>query len=307
MATILITPLMSCSARLPVYILFIGSFIEPRYGALWAAATLFGMHLVGIVVAMPLAWLLNHKVLKSGRSPFILELPEYRFPHWPNVRRRVYDAAMDFLRGVAGIIFALSITIWALAYFPHSEKTSETAYTQFAQTQKLDIKSVRTLAAELKVAEQKQKLKAELESSLRAAHLRDSFLGRFGRWVQPIFQPLGFDWKISVAILAAFPAREVFISTLGIIYSVVDTDAEPEALSKKLSNEKKPDGTPLYSVLLAVTVMVFFALCAQCMSTLAAIRRELRSTRWAVTVFVVFTAIAYLMAMAVWQIGSLFV
>ncbi len=306
MATILITPLMSCSARLPVYILFIGSFIEPRYGALWAAVTLFGMHLVGIVVAMPLAWLLNRKVLKTGQSPFILELPEYRMPHWPNVWRRVYDAAMDFLRGVAGIIFALSITIWALAYFPHAQKTTDSVYTAFSQEKKMPVKEVHSLATETKLSEKAQALKSDLDNALRAAHLRESYLGHFGRWVQPVFAPLGFDWKISVAILAAFPAREVFISTLGIIYSVADTDAEPEALSKKLLNEKKKDGSPLYSVLLAVTVMIFFALCAQCMSTLAAIRRELRSTRWAITVFIVLTSIAYLMAMAVWQVGSLF-
>jgi ferrous iron transport protein B len=295
MATILIAPLMSCSARLPVYVLFIGAFIEPRYGALWAAVALFGMHLVGIAVAMPLAWLLNRKVLKTGTSPFILEMPEYHLPHWPNVRRRIYDAAQNFLQRVGGVIFALSIVIWALAYFPHSQKTLEKEAAAYAAQKGVPKGVVLSNPSE----------HPEFQNALRAAYLRDSFLGRFGRAVEPIFQPLGFDWKISVGILAAFPAREVFISTLGIIYSVTDADEDPTALGKKLKTEKRPDGTPVYSPLLAVTIMVFFALCAQCMSTLATIRRELMSTRWAVAVFFALTGLAYLAGLLVWQVGNL--
>ncbi|MBS0618369.1 MAG: ferrous iron transporter B [Spirochaetes bacterium] len=286
MATILIAPLMSCSARLPVYVLFIGAFIEPRYGALWAAATLFGMHLVGIAVALPLAWLLNRKVLKTGTSPFILELPEYRKPHWPNVWRRVYDAAQNFLRRVGGIIFALSIVIWALAYFPHSPQTAATELQQFKLETGID--SNQSLSPD----------------RLRAAYLRESFLGRFGRAVEPAFAPLGFDWKISVAVLSAFPAREVFISTLGIIFSVSDAKDDPAALGKKLLQEKKSTGEAMYSTLLAISVMIFFALCAQCMSTLATIRRELNSTKWAVIVFVTLTSLAYVASLIVYQVGS---
>jgi ferrous iron transport protein B len=297
MATILIAPLMSCSARLPVYVLFIGAFIEPRFGALWAAFALFGMHLVGIAVAMPLAWLLNRKVLKTGTSPFILEMPEYHLPHWPNVWRRVYDAAKNFLQRVGGVIFALSIVIWALAYFPHSEKTLEKEAAAYAAQKKVPKSVLLSNPSE----------HPEFQNTLRAAYLRDSFLGRFGRAVEPVFQPLGFDWKISVGILAAFPAREVFISTLGIIYSVTDAEDDPTALGKKLTGEKRPDGTPVYSALLAVTIMVFFALCAQCMSTLATIRRELMSTRWAVAVFFTLTGLAYLAGLLVWQVGNLFV
>lgn len=294
MATILIAPLMSCSARLPVYVLFIGAFIEPRFGALWAAIALFGMHLVGIAVALPLAWLLNHKVLKTGQSPFILELPEYHLPHWPNVRRRVYDAAKDFLQRVGGVIFALSIVIWALAYFPHSRATLEKEARAYAEQTGTPQKAL--LATPEKYP--------EFAGALRAAYLRDSLLGRFGRAVEPVFRPLGFDWKISVGILAAFPAREVFISTLGIIYSVTDADDDPMALGKRLAAETKPDGSAVYSPLLAVTIMVFFALCAQCMSTLAVIRRELLSTRWALAVFFTLTMLAYLAGLFVWQIGS---
>lgn len=267
MATILIAPLMSCSARLPVYVLFIGAFVEPKFGALWAAAALFAMHLVGIAIAMPLAWLLNRKILKTSESPFILELPEYHMPHWPNVWRRVYDSARGFLVRVGTIIFALSIVIWALAYFPHDKKFTGT------------------------------------ETEIRAQHLSDSYLGRMGRAVEPAFAPLGFDWKISIAVLAAFPAREVFVSTLGIIYSVADAKDEPAALGKKLSDEKKLDGSQAYTALVALSIMVFFALCAQCMSTLATIRRELMSTSWAVAVFVVMTSLAYVASFLIYQIG----
>ncbi|HRP70240.1 MAG TPA: nucleoside recognition domain-containing protein, partial [Turneriella sp.] len=305
MATILIAPLMSCSARLPVYVLFIGAFIEPRAGALWAAVALFGMHLVGITVALPLAWLLNRKVLKAGEGTFMLELPEYRLPHWPNVFRRVYDAGSDFIKTVGTIVFALSIVIWALVYFPHSEKTYNKELSAFAQSSQLNTTSLTKILNKKKPTEKEKTIKADFDNTLRAAYLRDSLMGRFGRTIEPIFEPLGFDWKISVAVLSAFPAREVFVSTLGIIFSVTDAEENSTALGKKLVNEKKSDGTPAYSILVAISIMVFFALCAQCMSTLATIRRELMSTRWAVTVFVVLTSLAYLASLGVYQIGRL--
>ncbi|MBX3723052.1 MAG: ferrous iron transporter B [Turneriella sp.] len=303
MATILIAPLMSCSARLPVYVLFIGAFIEPRLGALWAAAALFGMHLVGIAVAMPLAWLLNRKILKTGESPFILELPEYRRPYLPNVFRRVYDAATDFLKRVGTIIFALSIIIWALAYFPHRQSTYDSGISTFAKSADLDRTAVEALLKKNNLSEAEAGQKLEVENALRAAYLRDSFLGTFGRAVEPVFRPLGFDWKISVAILAAFPAREVFVSTLGIIFSVTDAKDDPAALGKKLAAEKKADGKPAYDTLLALSIMIFFALCAQCMSTLATVRRELGSTGWAVGLFFAMTSLAYVISLAVYQIG----
>jgi len=303
MATILIAPLMSCSARLPVYVLFIGAFIEPRFGALWAAVALFGMHLVGISIAMPLAWLLNRHVLKkTGESPFILELPEYHMPRLQNVWRRVYDATMNFLKRVGGIIFALSIIIWALAYFPHSQKLTNLTTMQFAVEKGIKVTHLPTHIANLKPDERKV-FEDELQTKLQSVHLRDSYLGRFGAAIEPFFRPLGFDWKISVAVLAAFPAREVFVSTLGIIYSVNDADENSEVLGKQLLAEKKADGKPAYDALLALSVMVFFALCAQCMSTLATIRRELDSTRWAVTVFVVLTGLAYGASYMVYQTG----
>jgi len=242
---------------------------------------------------MPLAWLLNRKILKTGESPFILELPEYHIPHWPNVWRRVYDAAKNFITRVGTIIFALSIVIWALAYFPHSKKTVETEIISYAKEAGISVTEART-----------QPMDADFENRLRAAYLRDSLLGTFGRAVEPVFRPLGFDWKISVAILAAFPAREVFVSTLGIIFSVTDAKDDPALLGKKLQDEKRSDGTPAYSALLAISIMVFFALCAQCMSTLATIRRELMSTRWAVGVFVILTSLAYVISLAVYQIGT---
>lgn len=304
MATILIAPLMSCSARLPVYVLFIGAFIEPRFGALWAAVALFAMHLVGISIAMPLAWLLNHKVLKkTSESPFILELPEYHLPHLQNVWRRVYDAAMNFLRRVGGIIFALSIVIWALAYFPHSQKLTNITKMQFAIEKGIKVTEFESHLANLETTERKT-MEEDLQTKLQSVHLRDSYLGHFGIAVEPFFRPLGFDWKISVAVLAAFPAREVFVSTLGIIFSVNDAQDTPEVLGKQLMAEKKPDGTPAYDGWLAVSVMIFFALCAQCMSTLATIRRELDSTGWAITVFVVMTSLAYGASYAVYQLGQ---
>jgi ferrous iron transport protein B len=231
-------------------------------------------------------------------------MPEYHLPYWPNVWRRIYNAAKDFLQRVGGVIFALSIVIWALAYFPHSRETADEQKVVFAKLKSIDLEQVERLASSESQSPEQRELKAEFDGLLRAAYLRDSFLGHLGRAVEPVFRPLGFDWKISVAILAAFPAREVFVSTLGIIYSVTDAEDDPTALGKKLIEEKRSDGTPVYSSLLAVTIMVFFALCAQCMSTLATIRRELMSTRWAMLVFFTLTGLAYLAGLLIWQVGS---
>lgn len=292
LTTILVSPLMSCSARLPVYLLLIGAFIEPVYGVGWAAFTLFAMHALGLVVALPVAWGVNRGLLKTPSTPFVLELPPYRLPHWRNVFFRVYEAAKKFLTRAGTIIFALSIVIWALSYFPRPDALADRFHARYAE---------RIAAAD---GEARETLESERDRELAAAYLEQSVLGRMGQAVQPIFAPLGYDWKITVGILGAFPAREVIIATLGILYSVGDdVDEESESLKERMTGSTWDDGRPVFTPLVTISLMVFFALCAQCMSTIATVQRELKSWGWAIFMFVYMTGLAYLAALLVMQAG----
>jgi len=282
LATILVAPLMSCSARLPVYILLISAFIEPKFGPGWAAFSLFAMHALGLLVAMPIAWFLNHGVLKTPGMPFIMEMPPYRWPNPRTVVYRSYMAGKKFLLRAGTIIFLLSIVIWSLSYFPRPDSVAQEV-----------------------IATSQVENEAQLERELASAYLEQSYLSRIGKTIQPVFAPLGYDWKITVGILGAFPAREVIISTLGIIYQSSDEDDATINLQGRMRAERKADGSPLFTPLLAISLMVFFALCSQCMSTLVTVQRELNSWKWATFMFVYMTGLAYLAAMATFQLGRL--
>jgi len=303
LVTILITPLMSCSARLPVYLLLIGTFIEPLYGAAWAAFALFAMHALGLVLAVPLAWFFNRGFLKSKPLPFLLEMPPYRMPYWRNVILRSWGAGRKFLIQAGTIILALSLVVWALSYFPRPDAVNQNVQATYqAEFQALEQAN---LTPDV-LAERRAELETKQETALASAYLNQSFLARMGKFVQPVFAPLGFDWKMTVGILAAFPAREVIIATMGIIFELGDVDEESSTLRDQLRHEKKADGQPVYGPLVAICLMVFFALCCQCMSTLAAIKRELNSYKWPIFVFTYMTALAYIVTLAIYQIGRLF-
>jgi ferrous iron transport protein B len=278
LSTILVSPLMSCSARLPVYVLMIGAFIEPKFGPLWAGAALFAMHLLGLVVAIPIAFVINRFILKLRPLPFILEMPPYRLPSAKGVARRMFLSGREFAVRAGTVIFAISIIVWALSYFPHGAAVGEAVG-----------KSLPANTAE-----------AEKDRAVRAAYLEQSVLGRFGKVVQPVFAPAGFDWKTTVAVLAAFPAREVVVSTLGILYS---TDEEDKgALRAEMGRATWPDGKPVYTPAMAAAVMVFFAFCLQCGSTMSVMARE-ASWKWAGFAFVYMTSLAWIAAVATYQIG----
>ncbi|HMX58166.1 MAG TPA: ferrous iron transport protein B [Leptospiraceae bacterium] len=301
MTTILVSPLMSCSARLPVYLLLIGAFIEPKFGAGWAAFTLFAMHAMGLLIALPIAWVLNRGLLKTPAVPFVLEMPPYRMPHYRNVFYRVYDAARRFLVRAGTVIFAMSIVIWALSYFPRPASIQEQA----------DAKAAALVETESKKGPVSEERKTEIQTATQfeadSLYLGQSYLGRAGKFIQPVFAPLGFDWKITVGVLAAFPAREVIISALGIIYSVGKTDTEQtDSLKERMALEKRADGSTLFTPLLAVSLMVFFALCCQCMSTVVTVQRELQSWGWAGFMFAYMTGLAYLFALLIYQGGRAF-
>ena len=292
--TILISPLMSCSARLPVYVLLISAFIEPRYGIAIATLSFFLMHLLGVVIAMPLALFFNRGLFKSKTSVFSMEMPLYRKPSLRNVYLRTLIAAKSFIKKAGTTIFILSMIIWVLTYFPRSEEIKQNITKKYS----MQIKHAKNNKTQL------ERLRYQKEHDLTGAYLENSYLGSFGKAVQPLFAPLGFDWKLTVGILGAFPAREVIISTLGIIYNVgSQASEESKPLKQKLLNEKNPNGTPIYTTSVVLSLLVFFALCAQCMSTLATIKKELNSYKWPVFVFVYLTSLAYIMALIVYQGG----
>ncbi|MFY7881625.1 MAG: ferrous iron transport protein B [Fimbriimonas sp.] len=270
LATILVAPLMSCSARLPVYMLLIGAFIEPKFGAFWAGTALFGMHLLGLMVAIPVVFILNRGILKGKRLPFVLELPPYQLPKWKDVLIALTTRAKVFLTTAGTTILVMSIVIWAAGYFPRLPETQ----------------------------------KANMEPKLvQQAQLEHSALGRFGKFIEPVFVPLGFDWRISTAIICAFPARETVVPSMGILFSL-GSGAEDNELRDQLQKAKLPNGKPLFTPWTAVGMMVFFALCAQCFSTLATVRRETGSRKWAYFMFAYMTALAYIGAFVVQLLGK---
>lgn len=310
LATILVAPLMSCSARLPVYILLIGAFIEPKYGAGWAAFTLFAMHLLGLVVAIPIVWILNRKVIKGKRLPFLLELPPYQWPKWRDVWLAMYFRGKIFVKTAGTIIFFMTVLIWALSYFPRLGDAREAEIRQaYAQRVASNDPKIATLDAKGQPLS-KEELQAAEDKVVDEEQLANSVLGRFGKTIEPVFTPAGFDWRITTSILSAFPARETVVPSLGIIFSlggdVADSDSGTTDLSKALSNATWPDGRPLFTVWTAVGLMVFFALCAQCMATLATVKRETNSWKWSAFMFTYMTALAYIGAVFVNLLGKLF-
>jgi ferrous iron transport protein B len=287
LATVLAAPLMSCSARLPVYVLMIGAFVEPQFGPVWAGATLFFMHFIGLAVAVPVVWVLNRGLLKGKRLPFVLELPRYQWPRWRDVLLTMGSRAKVFLSTAGTIIVALSILIWAATYFPRSPEAEERYRADYA-----------ALAHERQVA-------VSEDGYVQQRQVRDSYLGQFGRTLEPVFVPAGFDWRLTTAVLAAFPAREVVVSAMGIIFDLGgDVDEASGDLRQALAKATWPDGRPLMTLWTALSLMVFFALCCQCMATLAAIKRETNSWKWPAFAFGYMTVLAYVLAVAVYQIGT---
>ena len=287
-ATILIAPLMSCSARLPVYVLLIAAFIPAQ--TVWGifglqGLTLFCMYCLGLFVAPPVAWILKRTLLSGEAVPFLMELPPFKLPAWRVVVFRMYDRSMAFLKRAGSIILATTILVWALSYYPNQDLVSE------------EFETRRATATEAELA--------LLESEVAGIRLRESYLGQAGRAIEPFVQPLGWDWKIGMATLASFPAREVIIAALGTIYNLgAGQDEESVELRQAMRAERWPDGRLVYTPVVAVSIMVFFALCCQCGATLATIKRETNSWGYPLLTFVYMTGLAYLGALAVYQIGS---
>ncbi|MEW6754678.1 MAG: ferrous iron transport protein B [Candidatus Latescibacterota bacterium] len=284
--TILVAPLMSCSARLPVYILFIAAFVpdRPLLGS-WVnlqGVVLLALYSMGTLLAVPVAWLLKRSVLRGVTPPFLLELPSYKWPSPRTVLLRVYHSGRAFVVRAGSIILATTVVMWALAYFPRDERVAE-HYARERQAVSPDVQG-----------EARQAALSELERREAADLLEASLLGRAGHRIEPLVAPLGWDWRIGMATLASFPAREVVISALGTIYSLGgDQDEGSADLRTTLKRARHSDGSLAITLAVALSVMVFFALCAQCMSTLVTIQRETASWRWAGLAFAYMTGLAY--------------
>jgi ferrous iron transport protein B len=292
-ATILAAPFMTCSARLPVYALMIAAFVPQRqFGPInLQGLVLFGLYLTGIVGGIGTALLLKRSALRGQRPAFILALPEYRMPSLGSVGVKLLDRARVFLRRAGTIIFTVAIVVWALAYFPRAEDVAAQSATdiQIAES---------TLAGDAL-----EERVAEIENEAAAAQLEQSWLGRAGRVVEPVFAPLGWDWRVSAAVIAGFPAREVVVAVLGTIYAV-GGEAEELTLAERLQSATWPDGRQVFTLPMVLGLLVFYAWCLQCAATLAVIRRETNSWRWAAFSWTYMTALAYLAALLIFQLGS---
>ncbi len=306
--TMMMAPLMSCSARLPVYVLLIGTFVEPAHGPVVAGWTLFAMHIVGLVVALPVAWLANRVLTKTAPMPFILEIPDYKIPDGRNLLLRMWEGGREFLVRAGTVILAFSVIIWALLYFPRDPAVGEAATREFVAAQAAGAgRTEAAVAAELAVGG--TGLAAALSRRVESAYIEQSLMGRFGKAVQPLFAPAGFDWKITVGVLASFPAREVIISTLGIIYDLGSgVDEESDDLRSQMVAARwgsgPAAGRPVFTLPVAVAIMVFFALCGQCGATVAVLSRQL-NWGWGLLSFGGMSVLAWLGAVAVYQAGVL--
>jgi ferrous iron transport protein B len=292
-ATIMAAPFMTCSARLPVYALLIAAFVPAQKVAFLnlQGLVLFGLYLFGIVAGLLTALLMRQTALRGPKPPFALMLPVFRRPNLRTVLIQLLGRARVFLYRAGTVIFAVAVMIWALAYYPRSD-----AIAPFVAAQQQEA------ARQLPIGELEAAY-AGIDNRAAAMQLEQSWLGRVGHFIEPVFAPLGWDWRVSSAVIAGFPAREVVIAVLGTVYAVGD-DADESTLSDRLQSTTWPDGSPVYTLPMVFGLLIFYACCLQCAATLAVIRRETNSWRWPVFAWCYMTAIGYTGALLAFQLGT---
>lgn len=295
--TMMVLPLMSCSARLPVYLLVTATVFSPS-ATVWGvmsvgAVTLFAMYLLSVVATLGAAAVFRRTVFRGPGATLVLELPPFRQPVFSVLLRNVWQRVRTFLSDAGTIILAMTIVLWALLSYPRSAAVE----TEFAA---LRAEATRTLSDGTLGTRL-----AELDEQQNGAQLRGSIAGRLGHLIEPAIEPLGFDWRIGIGLLGAFTAREVFVSTLGIVFDISDADETSDSLREALRGATKADGAKLMTPLTGVSLMVFFVLACQCMSTVAVVRRESGSWRWPLFMFGYMTVLAYVASLVVYQSGRL--
>jgi ferrous iron transport protein B len=300
LVTILVAPLMSCSARLPVYALLIGACITG--GVFMQGLTMLSMYLLGIVVALLMAWVFKKTLLRGETPLLVMELPPYRRPVVKVVLRHMWDRSKLFLKKAGTVILGINILLWFLASYPKHPEIAR----HFDQERAALTKSV----AQRPLTEGQTNALEQLNADEAGANLQRSFAGYAGRAIAPIVAPLGFDWKMGIGILSSFAAREVFVSTMSIVYSQAHHANENEKemnrkLQEILQNQKLPEGTPAYTPLRAITLMVFYVLALQCVSTVAVVRRETNSWKWPIFQWIYMGILAWVFAFLTFQGGRL--
>jgi ferrous iron transport protein B len=285
--TILITPLMSCSARLPVYTMLI-ALVIPRRDVLGIFSlqglVMMGLYMLGLVMAMIVSYVAKWFIHLKEKSFFILELPIYRAPRWNNVIVTMINKAKIFVVDAGKVIMVISLILWALSSFgPHNRAVVAERFDQ-----EMRLHPARA---------------ADLQKEKSASLLENSYAGVLGKVVEPVIRPLGYDWKIGIAVITSFAAREVFVGTMATLYSVEGgKDADQQTLRQRMASARRADGTPVYTLASGVSLMIFYVLAMQCMSTLAVVRRETRSWKWPAIQLAYMTGLAYVMSLIAYQL-----
>jgi len=298
MVTMLVNPFMSCGARLPVYILLIGAFFPNHSGTV-----LFSIYFIGVVVALTMAIVFKKTIFKEKDIPFVMELPPYRFPTLKSTLKHTWENGSQYLKKMGTIILVSSIIIWALGYFPRNTENSVKYEKKINELIKIREKLNKKI-----IDKEINELKLKRESERQ----ENSYIGRLGKFIEPVIRPLGFDWKIGVSIITGIAAKEIVVSTMGVLY---ETSGNSENHNKLLKNKIKTHrykhgkrkGQKVFSPLVAFGFMVFVLLYFPCVAAIAAIRRESGSWKWAVFTAAYSTTIAWVFAFAIYQIGSVFI
>jgi ferrous iron transport protein B len=283
LVTMLVTPLMSCGARLPIYALIIPAFFPQA----WHAPMLWIIYIIGILLAVACAKLLRSTILTGESVPFVMELPPYRMPTLKGICIHMWERGWLYLKKAGTVILAISIVLWALTTFPGLPQHDLAGFERARQE---------VLTGSM-TDEDKAQHYAAIGNEESEASLRYSIAGRIGHAMQPLLRPMGFDWKIGTALIGAFAAKEVFVAQMGIVYSVGETDGESETLREKLKST--------YSPLVGFCIMLFCLISAPCMATIAVTRRESNSWGWALLQLGGLTLLAWVLVVFVFQTGSL--
>lgn len=290
LTTILVAPLISCSARLPVYTLLIALVIpkKPVFGFLnLQGLVLFGLYLLGVLSALFVAFVIKQFFRKKKElSVFLLEMPDYKTPRWGNVGIEVFEKVKIFVFDAGKIILAISIILWALASFGPGNEMEQYA-------QKVPVPTAKT-----------EEAITDYETRVASAKLEHSYMGYMGKFIEPVIKPLGYDWKMGISLLTSFAAREVFVGSLATIYSVHDVDDNPTQLIDKLKVQKRDDGSPTYTLASGLSLLVFYVFAMQCMATLAVVKRETKSWKWPLVQLGYMGFLAYLGAFITYTLFS---
>jgi len=300
LVTMMVIPFMSCSARYPVYILLISAFFTTHHGTI-----LFSLYLLGVVIAGLIALLFKKTLFRTDEMPFVMELPPYRIPTIKSTLRHTWFKGKQYLKKMGGIILIASIVIWALGYFPRNYELTETHNDQIEQI----LKTGNLQAGKLNDSQKQEILRLETEKiKIQQEH---SLIGQMGKFVEPALKPLGFDWKMGISLIAGSIAKEIVISTMGVLYQAPKGENEERGLIDKLQNESYQTGDHkgehVFTPLIAFTFMVFVLIYFPCVAVIAAIKKESGRWKWSAFVAIYTTVLAWIVSFMVYQIGSLFI